>query len=238
MRLVQETSNLFRLTRFGMFNCFLVREGDGFTLVDTGLPGSAPAIFAQVRRLGSEVRRIALTHAHWDHVGSLHALLKNNPAIELSVGTREASLLAGDFRLMPGESGKKLRGFMQVETRPTRTLCDGDRIGSLQSIFSPGHTPGHVAYFDVRDGSLLAGDAFNTQIGLVAAGVFKPHFPFPAWFSWNRYLAAESAAKLRNLKPSCLAVGHGRTIISPLELMNRAVELAFIQAGKMERNPN
>jgi len=238
MRLVQETSNLFRLTRFGMINCFLVREDDGFTLVDTGLPGSAPTILAHARRLGSQVRRIALTHAHWDHVGSLHALLKNNPAIELSVGTREAPLLAGDHSLKPGESGKKLRGFMRVDTRPTRTLCDGDRIGSLQSIFSPGHTPGHVAYFDVRDGSLLAGDAFNTQIGLVAAGVFKPHFPFPAWFSWNRFLAAESAAKLRNLKPSCVAVGHGRTIISPLELMNRAVELAFLQAGKTERNPN
>jgi glyoxylase-like metal-dependent hydrolase (beta-lactamase superfamily II) len=51
MRLVQETSNLFRLTRFEMFNCFLVREDDGFTLVDTGLPGSAPAILAHVLRL-------------------------------------------------------------------------------------------------------------------------------------------------------------------------------------------
>jgi glyoxylase-like metal-dependent hydrolase (beta-lactamase superfamily II) len=150
----------------------------------------------------------------------------------LSVGTREAPLLAGTLSLMPGESGKKLRGFMRVETRPTLTLCDGDRVGSLQLVFSPGHTPGHVAYFDVRDRSLLAGDSFNTQIGLVAAGVFKPHFPFPAWFSWNRDLAAKSAAKLRDLKPSCLAVGHGRTIISPLEPMNRAVELAFVQARK------
>src|SRR5579859_1902056 len=238
MRLVQETNNLFRLTRFGMINCFLVREDDGFTLVDTGLPSSASAILAHARRLGSGVRRIALTHAHWDHAGSLHALLEDNPAIELSVGTREAPLLAGDHSLMPGESGRKLRGFMRVETRPTRNLCDGDRIGSLQSIFSPGHTPGHMAYFDVRDGSLLAGDAFTTQMGLIAAGVFIPHFPFPAWFSWNRYLAAESAAKLRNLRPSCLAVGHGRTIIAPLDLMNQAVELAFIQAGKMERNPN
>ena len=44
MKLAQETKNLFRLTRLGMVNCFLVKEDDGFTLVDTGLRGSAPGI--------------------------------------------------------------------------------------------------------------------------------------------------------------------------------------------------
>jgi hypothetical protein len=55
--------------------------------------------------------------------------------------------------------------------------------------------------------SLLAGDAFTTQSGVVAAGVLKLYFPFPCVFSWNRELAAESARKLRNLKPARLAVG-------------------------------
>jgi len=36
-----------------------------------------------------------------------------------------------------------------------------------------------MAYLDVRDGSLIAGDAFTTQMGVVAAGVFKLFFPFP-----------------------------------------------------------
>src|SRR6267378_2130747 len=58
-------------------------------------------------------------------------------------------------------------------------------------------------------------------------------FPFPRAFSWNRELAAESARKLRNLKPTRLAVGHGKTIESPLAAMDRAVELAFKQCGKM-----
>jgi glyoxylase-like metal-dependent hydrolase (beta-lactamase superfamily II) len=110
---------------------------------------------------------------------------------------------------------------------------DGDRVGSLQAISSPGHTPGHMAYLDVRDGSLIAGDAFTTQMGMIAAGVFKFYFPFPALFSWNRVVAANSASKLRNLKPTRIAVGHGKTVESPLAAMDRAVELAFQQCGKM-----
>jgi len=110
---------------------------------------------------------------------------------------------------------------------------DGDRVGSLQAIFSPGHTPGHMAFLDVRDGSLIAGDAFVTQVGVIAAGVFKVYFPFAALFSWNRVFAAESARKLRDLKPTRLAVGHGKTVESPLAAMDRAVELAFRQSEKM-----
>ncbi|HXN95045.1 MAG TPA: MBL fold metallo-hydrolase [Candidatus Acidoferrales bacterium] len=233
MELTQETKNLFRLTRFGMINCFLVREADGLTLIDTSLAGSASGIREAARTQGAPIRRIVLTHAHIDHVGSTDALIRELPDIEFVVGQRESRLLRQDFSLDAGETGKKLLGFPCVKSLPTRVLMDGDRVGSLQAIFSPGHTPGHMAYLDVRDGSLIAGDAFTTQMGVIAAGVFKFYFPFPALFSWNREYAAESAKKLRNLKPARLAVGHGKTIESPLAAMDRAIELAFRQCGKM-----
>ena len=232
MKLTQETKTLFRLTRFGMVNCFLVLEDDGFTLVDTNLAGSATQILNAAPQLGATIRRIALTHAHIDHVGSLDALVQQFPEIEFAIGHRESRFLTRDFSLNAGETGKKLMGFPGAKSRPTRLLMDGDRVGSLQAVFSPGHTPGHVAYLDVRDGSLIAGDAFTTQTGIVAAGVFKLFFPFPALFSWNRERGAESARKLRDLKPTCLAVGHGRTIESPLAEMDQAVELAFQQCGR------
>jgi len=233
VKLIQEAKNLFRLTRFGMVNCFLVKEDDGLTLVDTGLAGSALSIRGAANSLGSAIRRIVLTHAHVDHVGSVDALLRELPASEFLIGQRESRLLTGDFILDAGENGKKLLGFPGVKSRPSRCLNDGDRVGSLQTISSPGHTPGHMAYLDIRDGSLLAGDAFTTQIAVVTAGVLKLYFPFPRIFSWNRELAAESARKLRNVKPTRLAVGHGKTIESPLGAMDRAVELAFQQCGKM-----
>ena len=229
MRVVQETENLFRLTRFGMINCFLVREADGFTLVDAGLRGSAGSILNAASRLGAPIRNIVLTHAHIDHIGSLDSLIAALPTAELSMGKREARLLAKDLSLDAGESRKALMGFTGAKSQPSRLLLEGDRVGSLQAVSSPGHTPGDIAYLDVRDTALIAGDAFTTQTGVVVAGVFKALFPFPALFSWNAVLAAKSAAKLRGLNSSILAVGHGPSIPSPAREMDVALEEAFRQ---------
>ena len=229
MRVVQETDNLFRLTRFGMINCFLVREADGFTLVDAGLRGSAGNILNAASRLGAPIRRIVLTHAHIDHIGSLDSLMAALSSVELVIGQREARLLTKDLSLDAGEQGKSLLGFTGAKSRPSRLLVEGERIGSLGAVSSPGHTPGHTAFLDVRDNALIAGDAFTTQTGVVVAGVFKALFPFPALFSWNAVLAAKSAAKLRRLNPSLLAVGHGPSIPSPAQQMDAALEEAFRQ---------
>jgi glyoxylase-like metal-dependent hydrolase (beta-lactamase superfamily II) len=237
MRVVQETDNLFRLTRFGMINCFLVREPEGFTLVDTGLRGSAGAILRAASRLGASIRRIVLTHAHIDHIGSLDDLIAALSSSELAIGKREARLLAKDLSLDAGEKGKTLIGFTGAKAQPGRLLMEGDRIGSLKAVSSPGHTPGHMAYLDVRDNALIAGDAFTTQTGVVVAGVFKPLFPFPALFSWNAVVSAKSAGKLRGLNPSILAVGHGPTIASPAREMDLAIEEAFRQHPEAKENP-
>jgi len=236
MKIVKETENLCRLTQLGMINCFLVRESGGWTLVDTGLQGSARAILRAAEELGGAIRDIALTHAHLDHIGSLDKLAATLPHAEIAISKREARLLARDFTLEEGESGKGLYGFTGAKTRPTRLLVEGDFVGSLKAISSLGHTPGHFSFVDVRDNSLLAGDAFTTQTGVVVAGVFKPFFPFPAIFSWNASLAATSARKLRSLNPRLLAAGHGQTIFSPVGKMDAALQDAYRQHPEAEKS--
>src|SRR5271166_359643 len=138
MQIVQETPNFVRLTRFRMINCFLVREEDGCTLIDTNVFGSTGSILRASRDMGWPIRRIVLTHAHFDHVGSLDELSKALPKAEVLIGEREARLLQANFSLEAGEQGgKPLFGFLPVRTKPTRKLSDGEYIGSLRAVISP-----------------------------------------------------------------------------------------------------
>ncbi|WP_129677626.1 MBL fold metallo-hydrolase [Candidatus Chloroploca sp. Khr17] len=227
---------LTQLTRFPRVfpvNCYLVREDDGLTLIDTGIPGSAPAILAAAERLGQPIRRIVLTHAHGDHLGSLDALHQLLPAAAVLISARDARFLAGDRHLDPDEPQTPLRGgYQTTTTRPTATLSDGDRVGSLQVIDAPGHTPGHLALLDPRDGTLIAGDAFQTRAGLAVAGTLRPLFPFPALATWHRPTALATARRLRALAPTRLAVGHGDVLEQPLAALDQAIAAAARGLGE------
>ncbi len=224
MRVTTHGDNLIQLTRLFAFNCFLVREGAGFTLVDTGMPGSAPAIIQAAREHGAAVQRILLTHAHIDHVGSLDALHALLPDVPVAISARDARFLTGDHSLDPDEPQTPLRGGYPIcATTPDILLADGDRIGSLEVIASPGHTPGHVSFFDHRDGTLIAGDAFSTQAGISTGGTFRLLFPFPALATWDKQTTIRSAERLRDLKPRRLAVGHGPVLENPVPAMEQAI---------------
>lgn len=219
--LIQLTQTFPLLGDWFPVNAYLIREEDGFTLVDTGFTHNAKPIFEAARSLGAPIRRIALTHAHNDHVASLDELHRLLPQAEVLIGEREARILAGDRSLLPGETGKP--NGMACQTRPTRLLRQGDRVGSLEVIAAPGHSVGQMAFFDPRDGSLIAGDAFQIQGGVAVSGTLKLGFPFPAWATWDKETALCTGQRLRALEPARLAVGHGNTLEHPLAAMDRAI---------------
>lgn len=240
MRALKYGESLIQLTSYPRLfpvNSYLVREADGFTLIDANLAGKAPAIIAAAEAHGGAIVRIVLTHAHMDHVASLDALHAALPGAEVQVPAREARFLAGERTLDPVEilPSAKLRGSWQTATTaPTRLLKADDRIGSLRVVAAPGHTPGHVAFFDERDGTLIGGDAFQTRGGVAVSGTLRPTFPFPAFATWHKPTALTSARTLYNLAPIRLAVGHGEVLENPASALNRAIEraAASIEGGR------
>jgi glyoxylase-like metal-dependent hydrolase (beta-lactamase superfamily II) len=230
MKITRHGRHLWQLTQYRFFNCYLVDEAGGLTLVDAGLTGSGRDILRAVGQIGRPLRRIALTHAHGDHIGALDAVAAAVPEAEVAFSARTAAFLRGDLALLPGEPQAELKGsFATRQTQATTLLAPGDRIGSLRVVGAPGHTPDQIAFYDERDDTLIAGDAFVTQAGTAVSGVRRLLFPFPAMATWHRPTALATARELLALRPARLAVGHGRVLENPVAEMQAAIDEA---AGK------
>jgi glyoxylase-like metal-dependent hydrolase (beta-lactamase superfamily II) len=206
------SAHLIQLTWFGVVNCYLVYEpgsGDdapGVTLVDACVPKCAEGILEAARLFGAPIRRILLTHAHGDHIGSLDALVPLLDDPEVAISARDARLLCKDLSLDAGEPQTKIRGSLPgAQTVPTRMIGDGELCGSLRVMATPGHTPGHVAFLDERDGTLIAGDALTTFSGLRISG--DPPWFFPNVGTWHTPTAIASVERLLQRTSVAGAVG-------------------------------
>ena len=223
MKIAAVTPNLTQLTRLHVVNAFLVREEDGCTLVDTTYGGGADALVAAAEQSGGPIRRIVLTHGHGDHVGSLDALSERlGDTVEVLMPELDARILAGE-RVV---EGKLPGGWPKLRTVPDVRLAAGDRVGSLEVVASPGHTPGHVSLLDTRDRTVIAGDVFTAYGNLAVTSFLYLRFPFAAMATWDKAKDLDSARALRALEPTTLVVGHGRALRDPGTDMDEAISRA------------
>lgn len=215
-------------------NCYIVEEESSLTLIDAGLPNSYKGIQQAIAQIDKPLGAIILTHIHDDHVGSLDMLHRLYPDIPVYVSERDARLMSGDLTLDSHEPQTKIKGSVpkKLQTRPSVLLHEGDLVGSLQVIATPGHTPGSIALLDTRDRSLIAGDSFQTRGGVAVAGSVRLAFPFPALATWSKELSLQSAQRLLAFKPSLLAVGHGHMIDHPYQAMYTAIQQAEARLKK------
>jgi glyoxylase-like metal-dependent hydrolase (beta-lactamase superfamily II) len=220
-------SQITRVSRFGFVNSYLVEEEDGLTLLDTMIHGSSKAILKSAEELGAPIVRIVLTHAHGDHIGSLDAVAEQLPEAEVLISARDARLLRKELSLDPDEPQVKIRGGLPgARTTPSRTIAAGERIGSLEVIAAPGHTPGQMAFLDTRDRTLICGDAYSTLGGVETAARMNPRFPVLAPATWHRPTALATARTLRGIDARRLAPGHGKIIDAPGRAMDAAIARA------------
>jgi glyoxylase-like metal-dependent hydrolase (beta-lactamase superfamily II) len=215
--------NLIQLTRYRFVNAYLVREDDGFTLVDTTLGGGADDLIGAAQAAGGQIRRIALTHGHSDHAGSVEALKqKLGPDVQVLLSDLDARILAGEKVV----EGKLAGSWPKVQWAPDVRIAPGDRVGSLEVVASPGHTPGHMAFLDTRDRTLIAGDVFTSYGQVAVTSSYYWRFPLATMGTWDKGKDVESARALRALDPALLVVGHGPATAAPGDAMDKAIARA------------
>ena len=212
MKITRISPHAHQLTRLGLINCYLVKESDGFTLIDTTIRGGGKDILAAAQALGAPIRRILLTHAHADHVGSVDELAGGLPGVVVAAGERSLPLLRQppDKSLRAGEPQNAIRGGLPgIVTPVTHIIRDDELFGSLRCIPTPGHIPGHFAYLDERDGTLYAGDELVAVGRLAICGWTPWYFALPTLVMWSKPMALESARKLLTYPVERFACGHG-----------------------------
>jgi glyoxylase-like metal-dependent hydrolase (beta-lactamase superfamily II) len=199
-----------------------------WVLVDTGLKTSAGKIRKVAEHLfwpDSKPAAIILTHAHFDHVGSLRKLadewdvpiyahslerpyltgVSSYPPPDPTVGGGLMSLLSFLYPKGPIDVSDRLLPLPEDGTVP--------ELPEWRYYHTPGHAPGHISLFRQRDRLLLAGDAFVTTDQESALSVLmqkrKMHGP-PKYFTYNWISAERSVKTLADLEPEIAATGHGR----------------------------
>lgn len=144
-------------------NCYLVacdqtKEG---AVIDPG--GDPGRILAEVKRLGLTVKYVLNTHAHFDHTDANGAIVKATSA--------PLALHSLDKPLLEAAGGAAFFGLDALPSpAPSLDLHDGDvlHLGTLsfEVLHTPGHTPGHVCFYEAKEGVLFDGDVlFRRGIG-------------------------------------------------------------------------
>ncbi len=180
----------------------------GDVLVDSGPSWQGERLLRALR--GRPVTAHAITHAHFDHQGASHFIAE---ALGIPVWCGEgdrAALESGDpATVLPKPRGAALR-FARLLAGPAhpvaRTLRAGDEVGGFTVIESPGHTPGHTAFWRSDDRALVLGDVLFNRNPVTLRRRLEEPFTI---FTWDPAVNRASARKLAALRPELICFGHG-----------------------------
>lgn len=171
----------------------------GDVLIDSGLAFHKQGILRQLR--SRTITANALTHAHFDHYGSSHAICEQL-GIPLWCGANDVEavergkMVAPNGKLVPAARAHPI----------ARRLEEGDEIAGFQVLDTPGHSPGHVSYWRESDRVLVCGDVMWGYNPFLFMG--SPMEPWP-FINPDTARNRESARRLAALEPALVCFGHG-----------------------------
>lgn len=147
-------------------HCYLLNGSEHSLLIDTGL--GICNIYDKIKKLTNKPVTTVATHIHWDHIGG-HKYFPNFYAHE-----DELNWLNGRFPLTMEQikgmvvdrcdlpEGYDVNKYEFFQGTPTRVLKDGDKINiggrCIQVLHTPGHSPGHMCFWEKDRGYLFTGD--------------------------------------------------------------------------------
>jgi glyoxylase-like metal-dependent hydrolase (beta-lactamase superfamily II) len=200
-------------------NPYLLVDQAGLTLIDAGLPGSDKKIISYLKKLGyqaGDLKRIIITHADFDHVGGLAALVKASGAKVLASPLEAAAMAEGH----PSRAIKPTNNLMKfifklltlfgstAKVQADELLSDGQLLpilGGLKVVDTHGHTPGHISLFLLAGGILFSGDSIVSDAGRL--------YPSREAVTWDRNKADESVRRQAGLGAKIVCPGHGPVIM-------------------------
>jgi hydroxyacylglutathione hydrolase len=203
------------IINFGMVNAFLLPAGEGFVLIDSGLPKDWPLLEQKLVAAGAlpdRLKLLIITHGDWDHTGNcLNLRRRYHTAIAMHPG--DVPLVRDGFqpkREIRPLLFKVLFAVMRLRRKsqeaegfsPDLLLSDGQRLDqyglAAEVMHIPGHTKGSIAVI-TDDGELFPGDTVTNR-----------NRPDYASFIEDRAELKASIARVQALKVTTVYPGHGR----------------------------